>query len=143
MEYKYNCQQMLEIVSRAEQDDFLSAVRSSVQRMTETQRYEVYSYSRQRNSLVVSFDRKWKPFWGYSFGFNQLEVRTYIRRCKVLRMVGFHLESFHFNINGGRVFMDSKKALRVDEYNQTHLLCNWYWVTGDDIVRDVQNAIRY
>ncbi len=99
----------------------------------------VHPYNSKRGALVFSFDGGLKPFLNYTKGYHRERAkRPYLATtpgvmaelCKLLRP---------YRDQGGRVFVDRKKAYFVDETGIKHHLCDLKWPDGIDIVTIVKN----
>lgn len=62
----------------------------------------------ESGEIVLSFDRKYRPFIPSNLGYNQPDERIRIRECKLTRELGLDLQKVRIDLNdmsGGRVFI--------------------------------------
>lgn len=103
----------------------------------------MYLFVEQRNAVAISFDSNWKPFIGYTRGYNAPEDRTYISGGPFLALVRSRFRSSHqFDIAGGRVFLAANRAYNIDKlYEYTFL--KWIWLSDSlSLVTDVLQLLR-
>jgi len=65
------------------------------------------------NEIVLSFDKKYRPFIPTNVGLNKLEDRLFIKENKFTRNLGLDLQEKRVNLNdiaGGRVFIKSNSS---------------------------------
>ena len=136
--------QITEVIGRQEASDFLRAIKITFEHMTSDQLRDVHLFDYQRNAVVISFDGKLRPFFGYTWAYNPEENRTYIQSGGfILLLIRSELRSRPHTISGGRVFLSRNGACHRNFENIEEDLCRWIWL-GDtlDIVIDVRHLFQ-
>lgn len=123
-----------EVIPRADVNSFLAGITTTLANMSPDGIEQVYLYSLERNAIVISFDGTWRPFFGYTRGYNYPEDRTYmIGGGAFLALVRSRFKSLPHDIPGGRVFLSSDRAFRVlrDYKEETFLRYIWLSDSGN------------
>ena len=132
-----------EVIPRKDALDFLSGIERSLLNMSEDEIYKMYLFVEHRNAVAISFDSSWRPFIGYTRGYNSPEERAKISGGAFLALVRSRFQTSHQSeIPGGRVFLAANRAYNIDEvYEYTFL--QWIWLGKSlSLVEDVLQLLR-
>jgi hypothetical protein len=132
--------QITEDISPQDADDFLRAIKNTINSMTQVQIREVHYYDHRKKAIVISFDKLYLPFFGKHWGLNPLEDRIPIQNFGfVLRLIGSRLRECPNWIPAGRVFLTRYEAYHQDQGNNKEIHCKWEWPGTLDIVKEICN----
>jgi hypothetical protein len=130
----------MEIIQVTKQmaDDLVSLLKKTLDELSEEQRKYVHIYDNKKNALVISYDRDWYPFIGYTWGYNHSP--TYLERIpQLLKKIGVIYMQENRVPSGGRVFIDMNCAFYVDDSRKMQFLCTLRWPNGRNIPGEVKN----
>ena len=113
-----------ELVSLAEADTFCAVIEQALSRLDYRHLSSIYLIGRGRrhHGIAISFDVAWKPFLGYTSGFNRNEREYVAAGCRILNVIGDWLRLVPRWQPGGRVFV-SKEGASFDG----EALATWDW----------------
>ncbi len=90
-------------------NEFLNLYVDRLQRAVAAGETPIIRFSDPANrEIVLSFDKKYRPFIPSNLGFNKSEDRILIRECKFTRELGLELQNARIDMqdmSGGRVFV--------------------------------------
>ena len=82
-----------------------------------------------KEAVVLSFDRFWRPFIGTSYGYNQLDERCRIPTWEnLISLARAKLKYEHRAIDGGRIFITRDSVFYKDENLRKHILFYLIWL---------------
>lgn len=114
-------------VTESQALEFKEAVRSSLIFLKSADVRNLYLYSKDKDSIVVSFDGELHPFLCQKQGYNDPSYRVPIYRTSyVLETVAKALIKLGRDIPGGRTFLNSEGVVCVDEDEEVDLV-QWKW----------------
>jgi hypothetical protein len=124
-------------------DEFYTVIREAIYATPVEWLDELYIVDIQLKSVVFSFDGQWKPFVGFTKGFNLPEKRTPMTSSY---LTDFILDSFDYRsreIPGGRVHLTEAKAFFRDLPSASRKdLCLFDW-QGAEPFTAVKNMQAY
>ena len=134
-----------EVIARDDASAFLRGIENTISKMLPEQIEAVYLYSFQRNAIVVSFDGDWKPFFGYTRGYNYPDDRTYlVGGGPFLALVRSRFKHLPHDISGGRVFLGSSYAYRapLDMDKEVEVFLRYIWLGNSlNLVEDALKVL--
>ena len=123
--------------------NFLLVVDDTLTRMSQTQKEEVYLYNSIKDGIVISYDRRYTPFLGYTKGKNksQRQFPKMPIQDPVLANIKRHLLlGRKKGPPGGRVFISNEMVITCPK-DEHIILCYWKW-PGSDIVEHCQHLLE-
>ena len=86
------------------------------------------------NAVVISFSGIYKPYIGYTAGYNRNKnEREYLP--DILDVTNLIADAQRFRDKpGGRVFIRKRFVFERDNFSRNNLLCYWDWQGGDPYV---------
>jgi hypothetical protein len=129
-------------VSAEHADEFIQSLRTTLKRMTRSQRKDVRLIVQKRQAVAISCDSKNLPFLGYTVGYNQPDARTALplENFVLYEIRKWLLIRRKRGPKGGRVFITSECAFTAPENEPIIILCKWNW-PREDIVIEVLSLL--
>ena len=122
------------VVDRKQADEFLDCLSSTFQTMSAFQRGTAYFWVEKRDAVAISYNAQWKPFLGYTAGYNPEDERTpIVGWSSVLSEIKDIMRKRPHGISGGRVFLRDSGAFRVVDGAEVQIR-RWVWL-GDGLIR--------
>src|SRR3989304_4521819 len=121
---------------------FIAALEETIMSLSEREAYSVYLVVEARRAIAISFDGEWRPFLGFTRGYNPHDSRAYLApKLAFLDRIADALESFALERPGGRVFVgpyDTRKL--IDDVQVT--LCVYDWPEGNPVHQALAILVR-
>ena len=109
--------------------------------MALAEREDVYLLLSERNAIAISYSGQWRPFLGFTSGYNLPDRRRYLPEgITVLDHIIDNLSTWKLELPGGRVFINQDTAQKVIG-RQLHTICIWDW-QGENPVARVAKMMR-
>ena len=120
------------VVTDAQANEFFKAVIATLADLNFSDLQHVYLL--KHNAVVISFSGTYKPYIGYTAGYNRNKnEREYLPDN--LDVPNLIADALRFREKlGGRVFIRKSFVFERDKFSRNNLLCNWDWQGGDPYI---------
>lgn len=129
-------------VSREDGQAFMTSLEATIVGLSEQEAYTVYLVVESRRAIAVSFDGDWRPFLGFTRGYNPPDSRAYLESdLGFLNQLADALEQLALESPGGRVFIRQYNATKaIDGVEAT--LCIYDWPLSNPINQALAILVR-
>lgn len=128
-------------VTQEKSDQLIKAVEEVVKNLNSNELGVINLINYQRKAIVISFDIGYRPFLGFSHGFNLPENRKFLKNGTLLMEIAEIFKQYSENLNnklpGGRIFINSKMVIHDNDP-----ICLFSW-TGEDIYINCRNILKH
>lgn len=122
--------------------EFLIAIENAIRTMTEFQLQQIYFLNHDLQAIHLSYDGEYRPFIGFTAGFNYKDDRVYLsKNIWLLIQIGKYLKELNLSKPGGRVFINSYQVKRRSDDYRLHDLCCFEW-EGEDVWQKCQKILK-
>lgn len=118
-------------ISDEEAKQFIDLIKNELRKLDSEELDNVYLFDHSTQSIILSIDSNWKPFIGFTRGWNYPQNRKLFKEeIGILDLVIDSLYEREYDTSGGRIFLSRNKVLHKQK-NYGSTLCTFTWYGKD------------